>query len=236
MFSELPSDTVRRARLHAALGDAVRLTIADLLAVADASPGELAAVLDLPTNLLAHHLNVLVDAGILRRVRSEGDRRRSYLRLRIDDPVVAALTTTGDAGRRPVRRVVFVCTRNSARSQLAAAIWQQISLVPATSAGTRPSNRVHRRAVAVGALHGLDLRQARTARLEDVLLPDDLVVAVCDNAHEGLPRGDRLHWAVPDPARRDTDEAFEATYHEIITRIDCLVNAVAPATTRRSTP
>ena len=56
----------------------------------DASPGELAAELGLGTNLLAHHLRVLEDAGVIRRVRSEGDRRRSYIQLRLDDPTVGA--------------------------------------------------------------------------------------------------------------------------------------------------
>src|SRR6478609_9967241 len=85
----------RRAAVHAALGEPVRLAIVDRLALGDASPGELAEAVGLGSNLLAHHLKVLEDAGVIRRVRSEGDRRRSYVQLRLDDPIVWAAARTG---------------------------------------------------------------------------------------------------------------------------------------------
>jgi DNA-binding transcriptional ArsR family regulator len=53
-----------RARIHAALSDPARLAIVDTLVAGDAAPGELGAVLDMPTNLVAHHLKVLEDAGL----------------------------------------------------------------------------------------------------------------------------------------------------------------------------
>src|SRR5450755_275347 len=84
----------QRARRYAALGEPVRLAIIDQLTLGDASPGELGAVVDLPTNLLAHHLRVLEEAGLIRRVRSEGDRRRSYVQLRLDNPIVRAAVST----------------------------------------------------------------------------------------------------------------------------------------------
>ncbi|MEV6494221.1 metalloregulator ArsR/SmtB family transcription factor, partial [Actinoplanes sp. NPDC051633] len=71
-----------RARVHAALGDPARLAIVDALTVGDASPGEIGQTLAMPTNLVAHHLKVLQEAGLILRTRSEGDRRRTYLRLR----------------------------------------------------------------------------------------------------------------------------------------------------------
>jgi protein-tyrosine-phosphatase len=130
-------------------------------------------------------------------------------------------------------RVVFVCTHNSARSQLAAALWTRHSPVPATSAGTDPAGGVHPRAVAVATRHGVRLGRPRTAHVADVLRDDDLVIAVCDNAHEQLPAGhDRLHWSVPDPAPADTDEAFESAFTDIAARITRL----APSFTPRSTP
>ena len=217
--------TEARARMHAALGDPVRLAIVDRLWLGDESPSTLAADFELPTNLLAHHLRALEDAGIVRRVRSEGDRRRSYVQLRFDDPIVVTLAATSDP-HWTADRVVFVCTQNSARSQLAAAAWRTVSRVPAASAGTRPAERVHARAVAAGARHGLRLGRARTARIEEVVRAGDLVVAVCDNAHEELPAGGRLHWAMPDPVRVDTDEAFETTYAEISQRVSLLATAV----------
>ena len=120
-------------------------------------------------------------------------------------------------------RIVFVCTHNSARSQLAAALWVDRTHRPAASAGTRPAERVHPRAVRVARRHGLRLDPAGTAHVSDVITPDDLVIAVCDNAHEELTtERPRLHWSVPDPVRADTDAAFEAAYTDLAGRIDRL--------------
>src|ERR1700704_4976533 len=82
MSLERTSDLARRAAVHAALADPARLAIADTLLAGDASPSELAGMLAMPSNLLAHHLHVLEQAGVITRRRSEGDRRRTYLRLR----------------------------------------------------------------------------------------------------------------------------------------------------------
>ena len=242
----------RRAAIHAALGEPLRLAIVDHLVLGDASPGELAARLHVPSNLLAFHLRVLDDAGIVRRIKSEGDGRRQYVQLRLDDPTVAALTrpVPTDAltdslahALNRTRRLVFVCTANSARSQLAAAAWRRVSPIPVTSAGTHPAERVHPAAVATGRRHGLDLTAATTADLADVHIRDDvtLLVAVCDNAHEeltqtGLPDIDPddstsggprwLHWHVPDPVRAGTPEAFETAYDQITERVDRLAAAL----------
>ena len=217
----------RRARMHAALGEPARLTIVDRLLPGDASPGELSAALGLPTNLLAHHLRVLQDAGVIGRVHSEGDRRRTYVQLRLDDPLVQALARPIDpASRVPLPtgpRVVFVCTHNSARSQLAAASWARVSEIPVACAGTHPAPRVHPGAVAAGRRHGLRLGRARTAHIDEVVQPADLVVAVCDSAHEELdPARPRLHWSIPDPVRVGTDAAFDAACDEIDRRVRTL--------------
>lgn len=134
-------DAERRARVHAALGDPARLSIVDRLLLADASPpSELQGLLSMPSNLVAHHLRILEEAGgVVQRSRSEADRRRTYLQL-----VPAAL----EAALPPVanwqaQRVVFVCSHNSARSPLAVAIWNRRSTLPAVSAGTHPATKVH---------------------------------------------------------------------------------------------
>lgn len=207
-----------RAAVYAALGEPVRLTLAEHLVAGDASPSDLAGAVGLGTNLLAHHLNVLEAAGVIRRARSEGDRRRSYVQLRLDNPTVRNVLPGQPALPVP-RRVLFVCSANSARSQLAAAAWNSLSAVPATSGGTHPAARVHPRAVSVAARHGLDLSQARPAALDD-LDDADLVVAVCDNAHEELASDlTRLHWSVPDPAPVDTDAAFETAFADLSSRV-----------------
>ncbi|KUL25710.1 arsenate reductase/protein-tyrosine-phosphatase family protein [Actinoplanes awajinensis] len=208
---------VARARVHAALGDPARLAIVDALTLGDASPGEISVALGIPTNLVAHHVKVLQDAGLLARTRSEGDRRRTYLRL--VPGMLSSLTAPGLAG---AERVVFVCTHNSARSQLAAALWRDRIGGTVTSAGTHPAPRVHPRAVRVAHDHGLALDPTGTHHVEDVVHDGDLIIAVCDNAHEDLTGAvrPRLHWSVPDPARVDTDAAFEAAYTDLADRID----------------
>ena len=77
MNSEKNESLARRAAVHAALADPSRLRITDTLLAGDAAPSELAAMLAMPSNLLAHHLHVLEQAGIITRRRSEGDRRRT---------------------------------------------------------------------------------------------------------------------------------------------------------------
>lgn len=222
MNVEWSSSVTTRARLHAALGEPARLAIVDLLVLGDASPSEIGGELGLPSNLLAHHVKLLEQVGVIERSRSEGDHRKTYLRLRPD--ALAGLTPTGT---RAAPRVVFVCTHNSARSQLAAALWKRRSTVPAASAGTEPTQRVHPLAVAAASGHGLSLSRARTTHITDVLHPDDLVVAVCDNAHEQLDsHHDRLHWSVPDPARIGTDDAFDLALRDLADRVDRLAPAI----------
>jgi protein-tyrosine-phosphatase len=222
MNVEWSSSVVARARLHAALGEPARLAIVDRLVLGDAAPVELGRELGVPSNLLAHHVKQLERAGVIERSRSEGDHRRTYVRLRSE-----ALAHLAPEGSVRAPRVVFVCTHNSARSQLAAALWAQRSAVPAASAGTEPAQRIHPMAIAVARSHGLSLAHARTARVDEVLRPDDLVVAVCDNAHEQLTgQLDRLHWSVPDPAAAATDEAFDRAFTDLTHRVDRLVPAV----------
>ena len=174
----------------------------------------------MPSNLLAHHVRLLEQVGLVERSRSEADKRRTYVRM---------VPSTLPGTPRPsvtAARVVFVCTHNSARSQLASALWSKRSSVPVASAGTRPAQRVHRLAVSVARKHGLRLNEAKTAAAADVLRPDDLVVAVCNSAYEEL--GAPVHWSVPDPVRVGTAAAFERAYEEIEQRVDRLAAAVDP--------
>ncbi|GAA2214296.1 helix-turn-helix domain-containing protein [Nonomuraea monospora] len=220
------SHVEERAAAHAALGDPIRLAMVDDLLLGDRSPGELGQTFGLSSNLLAHHLKVLQEAGLIIRARSEADRRRSYVRLR-----PGALARLGPAPAAPAaERVVFVCTHNSARSQLAAALWQHRSDLPATSAGTEPASRVHPRAVATARRHRLRLDPRATAHVGDIVRAGDLVVAVCDDAYERLPARPPLHWSVPDPVPAGTDDAFERAYADLSGRVDRLATALTDAT------
>lgn len=210
------------------MGDPSRLAVVDALVFGEASPVELQALLAMPSNLLAHHVGVLDRAGIVRRTRSEGDRRRTYLGL-----VPGALDVLAPAATQHAPRVVFVCKQNSARSPLAAAIWNADSPVPATSAGTHPAPRVHPGAVAAARRHGVALTEAAPRRAADVLRPDDLVITVCDQAHEELGGAVRAaHWSVSDPARDAGDTAFDAAVTDLAGRISRLAPTVHLTTAR----
>ena len=185
--------------MHAALADPARLQITDTLLAGDASPSELAAMLAMPSNLLAHHLHVLEQAGIITRRRSEGDRRRTYLRL-----IPGALDPLAPPAARAARRVLFVCTANSARSHLAAALWRRASIVPAVSAGTHPAAGDRSRRDRRRRRHRLPLPRLRPRHISDVRQEGDLVVTVCDLAHEelGEAAGRALVRPGPGPGRR----------------------------------
>lgn len=202
-----------RARAYAALGDPSRLAIIDLLAHADLAPGELGAQLGIPTNLTAHHLRVLEEAGLIERRRSEGDGRRSYV-----TRTPACNRLLGASHLPSPGKVAFVCSQNSARSQLAESYWRTVSSIPVVSGGTHPAQRVHPRAVTVARRHGLDLTDARPRLASDILTGDELVIAVCDRAYEDLDSRP-LHWSVPDPALAETAAAFEDAYADITGRI-----------------
>lgn len=217
MSEELPDGLRRRASVHAALADPARLRITDMLADGDAAPSDLAAVLAMPSNLLAHHLQVLQQAGIITRHRSEGDRRRTYLRL-----VPGALDALAGPPERTARRVLFVCTANSARSHLAAALWRQASRVPAVSAGTHPADAIDPGAIDAARRHQLPLPRLRPRHISDVAHDGDLVVTVCDLAREELGRVVAIHWSVPDPVPAGEPVGFDAALAELTRRVGLL--------------
>ena len=112
------------------------------------------------------------------------------------------------------KKVLFLCTGNSARSQMAEAIvntrlgdqWE------AVSAGTKPTGYVHPKALA--ALAEIGIQHNGRSKLVDEFrgMDFDLVVTVCDTAAEECPvwlgKGKRLHHSFPDPAKTDNMDAF----------------------------
>ena len=213
-----------RVAKHAALADPARLRIVDLLTLGDFSPTELQSELGMPSNLLSHHLRALEESGLATRRRSEADRRRSYIRL-----APGALEGLIPGAEHGARRVLFVCTRNSARSQLAAALWRQVSEIPSTSAGTHPADRIAQGAIDVARRHGVDLADLPPRKLDQMAGDADLMVTVCDSAHEELVGLGGVHWSVPDPLRLGTQEAFEKAFREIAERINDLAPRVLAA-------
>lgn len=213
-----------RALKHAALADAGRLRIVDLLTLGDLSASELQDELGMASNLLAHHLKALEDVGIIARHRSEGDRRRSYVTL-----APGALEGLAPGAVLTAARVVFVCTANSARSQLAAALWNAASPIPAVSAGTHPAERIADGAIAIAAARDLDLPDTAPQPLAGVAGPGDFVVTVCDSAREELGDAASVHWSIPDPVRIGTEAAFDTAYTALEGRVGELATRLTAA-------
>jgi protein-tyrosine-phosphatase len=218
-----------RARMHAALGDGHRLRLIDELVSGDRTVNELAELSGLPGNLLAHHLNVLEEAGLIERRPSSQDRRRRYVvinRRRLDGLFPEHRFTGG--------RVLFVCTHNSARSQFAAALWAERTGERAESAGLQPADRVHAKAIAAASQFGVDLSATTPKGYEAIAGDLEVVISVCDRAREsGIPLRTRrlLHWSVPDPVEANTKQAFRSAFGEIADRIDAFVGPAKKPTT-----
>jgi protein-tyrosine-phosphatase len=210
-------DRGSRARQHAALGDEKRLLVVDQLAFGDRTVAELALLSSMPGNLLAHHLDVLEDAGLITRRISEGDHRRRYVALRWDQ-----LPRPVEPPPVPIDKVAFVCTHNSARSQFASALWQRLTGSPASSGGAQPAPTVHPKAVKVASEFDVDISGSKPASYSNLPPDIDLLISVCDRANEGdLPgAGRRLHWSIPDPVPVGTLDAFRSAFSDIAKRIE----------------
>lgn len=240
----MTSEQQRLALVFKALSDPNRLQIFDLLTFNDLSNSELMATIGLSQNLLSHHLNVLMDAGLVDVHTSVGDARRRYYAANLD--AVAGVrrwfSYHSPVGQRPLpalarrRRVLFLCLKNAARSLMAEAIARQIApdALDARSAGIEPDNTPQTLASQVLAEHGIapgTLRQQTLADLEPQ--PYDVVITVCDLVHERIDRNrlqaaEYLHWSLVDPAElaRDYEGQLAATrqlYRRLEQRITVFV-------------
>lgn len=128
-------------------------------------------------------------------------------------------------------RVLFVCTGNSARSQMAEGWLRHLSggRVEAASAGTEPKG-LHPLAVRVMAERGVDVSGQRSKPLSEVVdQAFDLVVTVCDRARQTCPvfPGARtLHWDLPDPASVDGPEEALRLFREVRDELERRVRAL----------
>ena len=120
-----------------------------------------------------------------------------------------------------------MCTANSARSHLAAALWCHTSNLPAVSAGTHPGARIEPGAIAAARRHRLPMRRLRPRHISDVQQDGDLVITVCDLAHEELGRQAAVHWSVPDPVPAGDPASFDAALAELSHRVERLAPRLA---------
>ncbi|MEO6323210.1 MAG: arsenate reductase ArsC [Thermoanaerobaculia bacterium] len=128
------------------------------------------------------------------------------------------------------KRILFLCTGNSCRSQMAEALLRHLlgDEVVTASAGTEPK-RLHPLAVRVMEEIGLDISHQRSKGVDNVMGHSwDLVITVCDRAKESCPLfpgdSEKLHWSFDDPAEaQGSDEqrvhVFRRVRDEILTRL-----------------
>jgi protein-tyrosine-phosphatase len=220
------------------------------LARSDRRVRELVGALGRPQSLVSYHLRRLRAAGMVSAHRSSADGRDAYYRLELDrcrDLLAAAgiaLHPGLGADPAPPRaapgtgraRVLFLCTGNSARSQIAEALMHRLSdgMVDAASAGSRPKD-LHPSAVRVLRRRGIDISANRSKHLDAFVQERfDRVVTLCDRVREVCPEfpgnPQTIHWSIPDPAAEaGGDDAFQRTAAELETRIRFLLPQLAGA-------
>jgi ArsR family transcriptional regulator, arsenate/arsenite/antimonite-responsive transcriptional repressor / arsenate reductase (thioredoxin) len=220
-------------------GHPIRWRLLAELAASDRRVRELTGVLGRPQNLVSYHLRLLRSGGLVAAHRSSFDGRDSYYGLDLEryGELFAATGAFGSAEVPPTRplRMLFLCTGNSSRSQIAEALAERLShgAVRAWSAGSRPKT-LHPNAVRVMAARGIDISHNETKSLD--LFADerfDYVISLCDKVREVCPEFPdtplALHWSVPDPALApgtddETYAVFERTAVDLEARITFLLH------------
>ena len=230
------------AFLHAA-AHPLRWRLLTELARGDRQVHELTALLDQPQNLVSYHLAKLRAAALVSARRSSADARDTYYRLDLErcGQLLAAAGGTLHPALRMARpappatarvSVLFLCTGNSSRSQMAEAMLRRVPGAHAVSAGSDPKP-ISPYAVRVLADRGIDISGARSKHLDEFTgRRFDYVITLCDRVREvcaefpGRPR--TVHWSIPDPARDPSGlPAFAAVAAEIEQRIGFLLHTAS---------
>jgi ArsR family transcriptional regulator, arsenate/arsenite/antimonite-responsive transcriptional repressor / arsenate reductase (thioredoxin) len=214
--------------------------------------GELCELAGQRQSLVSYHLRQLRDGGVVLVRRSSADGRETYCVLDLArcgellasagvalHPALAP-TTPPHAWRErrsTPAHVLFLCTGNSARSQMAEALCRQLSdgAVRSVSAGSHPKP-LHPNAIRVMRDRGIDISGWRSKHLTEVAGGRfDYVISLCDRVREVCPdfpgAPELIHWSVPDPAREpgrdeETLPAFERTAAELEIRVGFLLGAI----------
>jgi ArsR family transcriptional regulator, arsenate/arsenite/antimonite-responsive transcriptional repressor / arsenate reductase (thioredoxin) len=236
---------------------ALRWRLLNELARSDHRVRELTDSLGEPQPLVSYHLRQLRAGGLVSMRRSSFDARDTYYSLDLGRcgellgdgvaalhpalrPAPATRAEPRRRGRTP--RVLFLCTGNSARSQIAEALLDDLSCgaVPAFSAGSHPKE-LHPNAVRALRARGLDVTERRSKHLDTFRRRRfDWVISLCDRVRKVCPEfpgePQTIHWSIPDPAAKpgsddETYPAFERTAAELETRIHYLLATIDAHTT-----
>jgi protein-tyrosine-phosphatase len=235
-------------------GHPLRWRLLRELARSDRHVRELCTLTGEPQSLVSYHLGLLRTEQVVSMRRSSADRRQAYYTLELArceqllsaaggalhpglrlTPAPSQNPRQRPGGARP--RVLFTCTGNSARSQMAQALVEQLAhgAVDALSAGSDPKP-LHPNAVRAMHEHGIDIADRRSKHLGEFAdARVDYVISLCDRVREVCPefpgRPDVIHWSIPDPASAgDSDErsypAFRRTAAELATRVGFLLKLI----------
>lgn len=234
----------------------VRWNLLQLLAESDYRVQDLVNKLKVPQNLVSYHLKQLRQGQLVTERRSSADERAVFysldvgyfqsLYLRAGETLHPAIAIErGEPVQRlPIseqhpRCVLFLCTENSARSQMAEALVRHLShgAVEAFSAGSQPAQHIHPLAKHCMETLGINMDRAVPKHFDLFQgLYFDSIVTVCDRALETCPTfpGDptQIHWSFPDPAtvtgtKSEQLHAFEQIALQLTTRIRLLLTLLA---------
>jgi protein-tyrosine-phosphatase len=223
-------------------GHPLRWRLLDELARSDRQVRELTDLIGQPQSLVSYHLGRLRAGGLVSARRSSADRRDAYYRIELTR-CGELLAETGQAlhpglGLVPApaarirarTRVLFLCTGNSARSQMAEALLGQLGgdAIEAASAGSQPKP-LHPDAVRVMREHGLDISGRRAKHLDTFAGQRfGYVISLCDRVREVCPEfpghPQMIHWSIADPSGEENPyPAFRRVAAELRTRIGFLL-------------
>ena len=253
------ADTSSPPRFLRLAGHPLRWRLLSELARSDRRVGELCELAGQRQSLVSYHLRELREGGVVSARRSLADGRDTYyvLDLACCGDLLSSAGMSLHPGLAPtprppiareggaaLARVLFLCTGNSARSQMAEALAERLSdgAVHAASAGSHPKP-LHPNAMRVMRKRGIDLAGRRSKHLSEFSgRRFDYLISLCDRVREVCPEfpgtPQAIHWSVRDPARESgTDDetlpAFERTAAELETRIGFLLEAIRHTTGTR---
>jgi len=225
------------------LANDVRWGLLKALTRSDQQVNELVTLLQQPMNLVSYHLKKMRDDALVTTRRSEADGRDVYYSLDLErlralyleagaalHPSIGLALPSVDLSRLSPHRVLFVCTHNSARSQMAEGLLRHLGQdkISVSSAGSQPT-RIHPDAIHTMDQLGIDIREQQPRPLADFAEhPFDTVITVCDRAREICPtfpgHGTQLHWGFRDPVVIQEEQerrlAFQYIAGRLRTRIE----------------
>jgi ArsR family transcriptional regulator, arsenate/arsenite/antimonite-responsive transcriptional repressor / arsenate reductase (thioredoxin) len=230
-------------------GHKLRWRLLAELARSDRQVRELTELIGQPQSLVSYHLGRLRAGGLVAMRRSSADRREAYYRIDLTrcgelladaaaalHPGLRPASPSGSPPIRPSARVLFLCTGNSARSQIAEALLRRHGgeAVEVVSAGSHPK-RLNPSAVRVmRERFGIDIAGQRVKHLSEFTgRRFDHVISLCDRVREVCPEfpgpPELIHWSIPDPAAEGAGEyrALERTAAELDIRIRYLIHHIS---------